>query len=290
MIQRPESIFREPDRVRDLPDFMAPPLVEVILSIQFAALGNLKSAHIGLLWERLRSDYPDVTEQAPLQAVFETFGIPNPTPMMQIQAFFTPQLPRYWFERSDSPNLLQFQQDRIIHNWRQQPENSHIYPRYESVKAAFEDEIQLIERWLSDESIGELRPNQCEVTYTNIISLPEEEAVHGSIDRITPLWTGKFSEEPPNKLERTRIEMTFLFSHDEKPTGRVYVNFQPAFRPNDGGRVVKLDITARGRPQGESVADALAFLDLEREQVVRTFGAVTTTEMHKLWGRTDGPR
>ena len=214
----------------------------------------------------------------------------NTTPMMQIQTFITPPLPRYWFERPESPNLLQLQQDRIIHNWRQYPENSHVYPRYESVKATFEDEIQQIEQWLSQESIGELRPNQCEVTYTNIISLPEGEAVHRSLERITPLWTGKFSEDPPNKLERTHIEMTFLFSHNEKPTGRVYVNFQPAFRPNDASAVIKLDITARGRPQGETIADALAFLDLEREQVVRTFVAVTTDEMHKLWGRTDGRR
>ena len=56
------STFREPDGVRDLPDFTDPPLIEVILSIQFSALARLKSAHIGLLWERLRSAYPNVTE------------------------------------------------------------------------------------------------------------------------------------------------------------------------------------------------------------------------------------
>src|ERR1700677_2939662 len=114
MIQPPESIFREPNRVRDLPDFTNPPLNEVVLSIQFAALANLKSAHIGILWERLRSEYPSVTEQAPVQAMFETFGIPSQSPQMQIQTFLTPPLPRYWFERPGSPDLLQLQQDRIL--------------------------------------------------------------------------------------------------------------------------------------------------------------------------------
>jgi uncharacterized protein (TIGR04255 family) len=113
--------------VRNLPDFTDPPLNEVILSVQFAALGNLKSAHIGLLWERLRSEYPSISEQAPIPTVFETFGIPSQAPArMQIQTFLTPPLPRYWFERPGYPDLLQIQQDRILHNWRQQSKNISI--------------------------------------------------------------------------------------------------------------------------------------------------------------------
>jgi uncharacterized protein (TIGR04255 family) len=288
MIQRPESISREADRVRDLPNFTDPPLNEVILSIQFATLNNLKSAHIGLLWERVRSEYPSITEQAPIQTVFETFGIPSQAPpLLQIQTFLAPPLPRYWFERPGFPDLLQIQHDRILHNWRQQSDNSRIYPRYEAVKKVFEEEINLFQQWLADEKIGELRPNQCEVTYINIINLPEGAALGSCLDRITPMWDAEFSETPPSELERVRVEMAFLFSQDEKPAGRVYANFTPAFRQSDRTPVVQLEITARGRPKGETVAEALAFLDIEREQVVRTFASITTTEMHELWGRTD---
>jgi uncharacterized protein (TIGR04255 family) len=288
MIQRPESISREADGVRDLPDFTQPPLNEVILSIQFATLNNLKSAHIGLLWERLRSEYPSVSEQAPIQTVFETFGIPSQAPpLFQIQTLAAPPLPRYWFERPGFPDLLQIQHDRILHNWRQQSDNSRIYPRYEAVKKVFEEEVNLFQQWLADEKIGELRPNQCEVTYINIITLPQGAALDSCLNRITPMWDAEFSEAPPNTLERVRVEMAFLFSQDEKPVGRVYANFAPAFLQSDRSPVVQLEITARGRPKGETVAEALAFLDVEREQVVRTFAAITTTEMHQLWGRTD---
>ena len=287
MIRSPKSISREPDGLRDLPDFKAPPLNEVVLSIQFAALSNLKTVHFGLLWQLLRSRYPNVTEQAPIQTVFETFGTSPQVPQLQIQTLFSPPLPRYWFERPDSPDLLQVQHDRIVHNWRQQVDDSRVYPRYEAVKRTFEEEIRLVQQWLSQESIGDLRPNQCEVTYINLIAPPGDEVQHSRIERVTPVWRGTFSEKLANDLERVSIQMTFLFSHQKKLAGRVYVNFQPVLRTSDDIPVFKLEITARGRPQGETISDALAFLDVEREQVVRTFAAVTTSEMHKIWRKTD---
>jgi uncharacterized protein (TIGR04255 family) len=287
MIHRPESISREPDRVRDLPDFTDPPLNEVVLSIQFASLTGLKSAYIGLFWERIRSEYPSVAEQTPIQAVFETFGIPTSvaTPAVQIETFLTFPLPRYWFERPNEPDLLQIQHDRILHNWRQQSDNSRVYPRYEAVKASLENELGIFQKWLADERIGEIKPNQCEVTYINTIRTGEE--AYGNLEKITPLWAGAFSSDPPNKLERANVQTSYQFSIDDAPAGRVYANFQPAFLQSDRTPVIRMEVTARGRPRGESVADALAFLDLERDQVVRTFAAVTTKEMHKLWGRTD---
>jgi hypothetical protein len=101
------------------------------------------------------------------------------------------------------------------------------------------------------------------------------------LEKITPLWAGAFSGSHPNSLERALVQTTFLFSIDDAPAGRVYVNFQPAFLPNDLTPIVRVEVTARGRPRGESVAE---------DQVVPSFAAVTTQEMHKLWGRTDVKR
>src|SRR5215211_94385 len=100
-------------RPTDLPDFDRPPVIEVILSMQFATLEKLKSVHMGLLWERFRSEYPDVSEQATINAVFETFGAPQPSqlgPAVQFEQFLSPPMPRYWFEKRGTPELLQVQQ------------------------------------------------------------------------------------------------------------------------------------------------------------------------------------
>src|SRR6266478_6911670 len=112
----PHTTPQEVGRPSDLPDFDRPPVNEVILSIQFAALEKMKSAHIGLLWARFRAQYPDVIEQGPINAVFETFGAPPlPGPPIRFEQFLSPPMPRYWFEKSGTPDLLQVQQDRIIH-------------------------------------------------------------------------------------------------------------------------------------------------------------------------------
>src|SRR5262249_2810158 len=113
-----DSSMSSPSRPDDLPDFKNPPVNEVVLSLQFASIPSFHSAHIGLFWEKIRQEYPKVSEQAPLQAAFETFGVMpvNPASPFHIEALLSPPMPRFWFEELDGNELLQIQQDRIIHN------------------------------------------------------------------------------------------------------------------------------------------------------------------------------
>lgn len=46
-------------------------------------------------------------------------------------------------------------------------------------------------------------------------------------------------------------------------------------------------MTARGRPEKETLDAAFQLLDQERYAIVRAFTDVTREEMHKTWGRTD---
>ncbi len=261
---------------RELPDFARPPLTEVVLSIQFASLVNLKGLHLGLFWRKFRKQYPDVSEQPPIQTSFETFGTPQLSrPTFQFQTLLSPPMPRYWFEKTGAPDLLQIQHDRIIHNWRM-GDNAVAYPRYEKIKAKFQKECEAFSKWLDDERLGEIRPNQCEVTYTNLIDLQESDRVHADLSKLTPLWTDEVTEKAPAKLEDVTTN-----------SRRVYVQFQPVFRQSDLRPMIKLEITARGQPDGEETSDAFEFLDVEHAHVVRTFAAVTSEEMHQIWGRRD---
>jgi hypothetical protein len=98
-------------------------------------------------------------------------GTPT-TPSFQVQAFLVPPMPRHWFETESGEHLVQLQPDRIIHNWRQRnPEMQ--YPRYETVREKFVPEVGKLAALLRKEQIGEIRPNQCEVTYINTISLSD---------------------------------------------------------------------------------------------------------------------
>ncbi|MGH7099830.1 MAG: TIGR04255 family protein [Stellaceae bacterium] len=278
-------------RPADLPDFERPPINEVVLSIQFASIPAFRSVHIGLLWDKFRQEYPKVSERPPLPAAFETFGgMPvNPAPLFQIEALTAPPMSRFWFEEEEGAEIIQIQQDRIVHNWRKR-ETEQRYPRYETIRQRFASDLERFGAFLASEHLGELRPNQCEVTYINLIEIPGDDDIHRHLARITPLWAGRFSESCSFELESAGIQTRFVLREDGKPFGRVYVNCTPAVLIAQNRPGIRLDIIARGKPRDESIAEALRLLDTEREVVVRTFAAVTTPEMWEIWGRIWGGR
>jgi uncharacterized protein (TIGR04255 family) len=273
-----------------LPDFKSPPVTEVVLSVQFASAPLFRSVHAGLYWNEIRDEYPVVSVQAPIAPAFETFGAaPMLIPTFQVPfqlPMLTPPMARHWFETHDGEHLVQLQQDRILHNWRQRSPEME-YPRYESLRAKFMGEVDKLAALFTKEGLGEIRPNQCEVTYINTITSAGGENPHEHLARITPLWTGNLSEPSFGAPEATTIQTKYVLRKNDAPYGRVYVTFSPAYRATDYAPVVQLEITIRGRPDEESVAAAFALLDKEREVVVRTFAGVTTPLMHKEWGRSD---
>jgi len=269
-----------------LPDFAHPPINEVVLSVQFRALPNFGNGHIGILWSRYRKDYPELEEKPALQSVFETFGVGQPTPPgIQIQTLLAPPMSRFWFVSGSGHELIQVQQDRFLHNWRQREEEQP-YPHYEAIRERFEKELAIFESFVRDENLGELRMNQCEVTYINVIEM-EETTPHLTLETITPLWAGTLSEEIESEGENPQIRCSFRLVEDGKPIGRVHVKFDPAHRNVDRKQVIRLEITARAKPAEESAAAALRLLNQQRAHVVKMFAAVTTPTMHKLWERTD---
>jgi uncharacterized protein (TIGR04255 family) len=277
-------------RPPDLPNFERPPINEVLLSLQFGSLPKFRSGYVGLLWERLRSEYPNISEQPALPPIFETFGaistLPSP-PLYQIETLVSLPVPRFWFEEKDGAHLLQIQQDRIIHNWRKR-EAEQEYPRYETIRRRFELDLERFMDFLAAEDLGEVRPNQCEITYINAIEIPGEKDIFRLLERITPLWTGRFSETYSLELENAAIQSRFVLRDPEQhPFGRTHVTFAPGILAVQGQPIMRLEITTRGKPREDSIAEAFRLFDDEREVIVRTFAAVTTPEMWEIWGRTD---
>ena len=272
-----------------LPDFDRPPLDEVVLSIQFADL-PLQNHHAGLMWLKVRDKFPNVQEQAPVPAVFETFGVLRPSPQVaDVQFMPADAMIRYWFISADGRQLLQMQRDRFMHNWRTQEQHDE-YPRFEPLREAFESEILVFQAFLKENGLGEIRCNQCEVTYINAIGPTEEiEDPNRELDKIFTIWCERYAEEGLGPIERARFTASYLMPPEtgDEPFGRLHINAVPGVRRRDSMPVVRLSVTARGKPKEESIAAALDWIDLGRISVVRTFAAITTKRMHELWGRKD---
>ena len=281
------NMNNQPSSIGDLPSYERPPVTEVVLSIQCASISGLMAVHIGLLWQELRTKYPRVTEHAPLGALFETFGAVAPAvPQFRIEPITGPIVSRFWFEQEDGIDLLQIQQDRIVHNWRRRTE-TQVYPRYEPIRAQFDSEVSTIVAFLACQDLGPIEPNQCEVTYTNILWLPDDMDPHRNLHRLTTLWRGWDAETELAPIENASLSMRYLMRSADIPVGRVYVDFQPVFYSTEAKPAVKLDITARGKPQENTIEAAFRLLDAERRAVVRTFDRVTTEEMQRVWGKMD---
>jgi uncharacterized protein (TIGR04255 family) len=278
-------------RPPDLPNFERPPVTEVYLSIQFGSLTGFRSGHVGLLWSKFRDQYPKILEQMPLQPVFESFGAPTePTPsgfQIQVESLLAPPVSRYWFLDDNEDELIQIQQDRIIHNWRKTREDQ-VYPRYEVVRDKFKSELDIFLAFINEEKLGELKPNQCEVSYTNLIELPDSANPHHHLERISCLWAGAYSEPIPFELENVTAQARYIIRDGGKSIGRVHVNLAPAYRVTDKLPIIRAEFLARGKPNDDSIEATFQLLDQERDAIVRTFAAVTTPSMHEMWGRNDG--
>ena len=118
--------------------------------MQFQQIANFGFVDIGPLWERFRERFGRVEYHPALAPTFETFGLPQAVmPPFQMNFGTFPQLPRCWFVNSTNNEVLQFQTDRFIHNWRK-VEVANVYPRYEQIRANFAAELQVLQTFLTE--------------------------------------------------------------------------------------------------------------------------------------------
>ncbi|MCJ2112847.1 TIGR04255 family protein [Methylobacterium sp. E-025] len=270
------------NRPADLPDFKAPPLTEVAMSVQFNHLSAFTHVHIGLLWEKFRSRFPIVSYQPPLAPSFETFGVPQSrTPSFQIQFEDRPEIPRLWFADLKGIELIQFQPDRFIHNWRKTGDETH-YPRYEALRERFVTEMAALQDFSAENGLGPLVPNQCEITYINTIK-------RGTLDVASMAdifrWWENVQIDSLGPMEDAGVQMSYLIpGPGGDPIGRLWVQSNPGLS-SEGERVQMLSLIGRGPPASPHFDAVLDFFDNARARIVTAFAGITTENMHKAWGR-----
>ncbi|MDZ7751400.1 MAG: TIGR04255 family protein [Gammaproteobacteria bacterium] len=274
-----------------LPDFERPPLVEVALSVQFKPLRSLHTPHFGLMWMELRNRFPSVEEHSPLNPVIETLGARGSSKAsIKLEMVGTPPVPRVWFVNELGTELIQVQQDRFIHNWKKASDNEE-YPCYPNVRKTFKDELEIFRAFIKKEGLGELEPNQCEVTYVNHIVSGVEWERFDQIGNVFKYWNGLDEEPNIDEAEDIRVQSRHLIKDaNGEFAGRLHISLEPAFRAVDNSPLFLLKLTARGRPIGKGVDGVTTFLDLGRKRIVNGFAAITTEKMHNAWGRKDASK
>src|SRR5260370_4965058 len=129
---------------RTLPDYAKPRIKEVVLGVQTEPIKGLLTPHLGLFWNEVREAYPEVEVQAALEPEIERFGVPPVPPPQGFKVMERPETPRCWFIAKGGSELLQLQQDRLIHNWRKRADED-TYPRYPRVRESFRSALERLE-------------------------------------------------------------------------------------------------------------------------------------------------
>jgi len=263
-------------RPEHLPDYLTPPLHEVVIGVQFSPPKEYHQIRAGEVWALYKREFPKVQEQPALEPAFETFGIPS-TPKPRVNLITGASHDRYWFVADEGDELIQFQQDRLLHNWRRVGDQTNAYPRFEKMIERFSEEIRSLEKYFASLSSEALAITQCEITYLNHIRI---ETWPPKLDD----WFQGLSLAGTS-IDDANIGFRQIIRDDnQQPIGRITHEITAGLT-REGVRILILNLTVRGAPEGPDIESALRFLKNGRELIVNRFTEITTKKAHSIWGR-----
>ena len=273
----------------DLPKFENPPVVETVLGVQFVPVENLTNAHLGVFWAELRDQWPTVKVVPPLEEQFERFDEQDASWTAKVlQLRITQDLTaRYMIGAEAKDRMLQVQRNRFHYNWL----GGHVgqkYPSYDYVRPAFDEEYARFRSFVDGNSLGDVSPNQWEVTYVNHI--PK----HPKLWQEPKDWTSLFPTTSimEGELEGLRLEGIQVDWHYEiePKRGRLHVQLFSGRKDSDEGKkdLLVMKLTARGSVDSEMGLDLGAGLDLGHETIVRSFNSLISKDARKHWRGPDG--
>jgi uncharacterized protein (TIGR04255 family) len=266
------------ERPPHLPDYRNPPIDEVVVGVQFLPITNFQDVHVGLYWQKVRSDYPRTETQPRLEGPIETAGPPKASvPTLSIP--FAPTQARTWLISEADDYLIQIQNTRFLQNWRYRQAQ---YPHFEAILELFEDHYQKFRDLLSDEGLQEPTVQQIEVSYINwVTGLPMSRFLKPGTSAAIKI--NDLPQEPEDQDWGAR----YLLSNSADTIERLHVACQSAVRPVPNmqrGNLFQLVYHA-ARVEGFGTDEILRLMPKARDIIVSAFDELTTDDAHAVWGK-----
>jgi uncharacterized protein (TIGR04255 family) len=259
----------------DLPVFERPPVVEVVLGLEFQPVANLGAIGLGQLAERWKGRYPVSQELPPLPSS-PPIGMPGEFPGVFVSVG-APAI-RLWVMSTDRSQLIQIQRDRLILNWRHSGSELP-YPHYDALRAEFVDAYNDLRIFLAERGLGAIQPTSVEVSYVN------EVVTDGQPPDLAAILNGVASYNqrlaPPLA---SRVMQVFAANSLPGHLARLTLTADTQGR---GPNSTLMTLTYRSAiALGATLEDIMASMDLGHRDVVLGFTEATTETMHETWGRT----
>jgi uncharacterized protein (TIGR04255 family) len=257
-----------------------PPVVEVVLGVQFAPLTDFNSGHLGWFWKLfLGREWGRAADAPPLPDQFETFEATRWGPPVFAVKLDSPARPRRLQITSEAGDrLIQVQPTQFIYNWMKK---ERPYAGFDQVYAEFMDCFNRFRQFVTEANLGEVSPNQWEVTYVDQIPRGELWQTAADWHRVLP---GLFGAQPA--VDGLRLEGCAGEWHYEvvPGRGRLHVSAQQG-TVDEQEPVLMMQTTARG-PIGKGAGlDLEGGLRLGHAMAGRAFFTMTSPEAQAYWRR-----
>ena len=246
-----------------------PPINEIVCGILFDSIQRLRAGHLGLLWQRFRSEFPNIEDQNLIAPVSEKDLNPD-----------KPSLPRVWFVQEDENELIQVQFNRFVHNWRKRRPDDD-YPGYEKVVGNFEQYLLRFQEFLVDEELGNLAPNRYELTYIDHILLNEGWETLNHIERVFPsLISLEAHKILSADVREINWQMVFGLPKD---LGILQLSIRNAQRVSDNRPLLNVEFSAVSNEPYQPMRD---WFDSAHEVISNLFSQLVSNEIQeKFWGK-----
>jgi len=261
-----------------LPHYDNPPVIEAVCGVLFRELSSMHAVHLGSFWQKLRDEYCQTREVAPLAPVIERFeGSSKPA----FQFTDVPPLPRTWIMTKTENALVQIQRDRFLHNWKKVATEDK-YPRYDEVIDLFKKRFSEFQDFVAEQQLGKIQPLQYEMTYINHIPKGDGWEELTDVGNVFP----DFNRMPQDDRYLPCPDQLNLRTSFQLPSkqGRLHVVIRNAQKTDDSLPILLFELTARGIPEDSSLEAMWQWFDLAHEWIVNGFTDLTSSDVRKkIW-------
>ncbi len=270
--------FTPPQMPITRPDWKRPPVIEVVLGVQFDALPALTNGHLGWFWGDMHADFPNSDDVPPIPPVVEAFGdeVPFGFPALGFRPATGDS--RLRMTTDDGTRMIQVQNGWLVVNWTKKGDAE--YPGFTGVKTLYDEAMRRFAAFLEERKLGVIRPNLWEVTY--IDHLPAG-TVWNTLADLPRVFPGLFGNGQCANGTNEAVNSTWAWRLSPQP-GRLWVSVQSARTSSEPERDVLLVRSIARGPLGTDKAGSLdEALNFGRSSVVDAFMGLASDEAKRYW-------
>jgi uncharacterized protein (TIGR04255 family) len=263
--------------------FCDPPIIELVLGLQFVPLSGMTSGHLGWFWKRyLGDEWVKATDAVAIIDQFESFDEKRAVGLglqLQIAQVMVPH--RLQITTAAGDRMIQVQPSRFHYNWQKK---GSAYPSYRQVRKEFDNSFETFCRFLAENQVGELQVNQWEITYVDHVAKGELWTEPKDWHRVFPGLLGPTPTMDAVTFESVGGEWHFEISPQR---GRLHLALQYGRVGDKAEPTLILTTTARGPVNPESGMDWGDGLTLGHDKIIQVFLQIISAQAQKVWERVE---